>query len=109
MNATDKAQVQRVQSTAVLVELPKDRTEAAEDLRSTYGGFNRPLEEVELGEQDITRMQQLLGVEVDGQVGPMTFRALRDFRRSVGIPLEGPPTSRDLEKLAHAEKRNWGR
>ena len=109
MNATDKAQVQRVQSTAVLAELPKDRTEAEEDLRSTYGGFNRPLEEVELGEQDISRMQQLLGVDQDGQVGPMTFRALRDFRRSVGIPLEGPPTSRDLEKLSHAEKRNWGR
>jgi peptidoglycan hydrolase-like protein with peptidoglycan-binding domain len=109
MNATDKAQVQRVQSTAVMAELPKDRAEAAEDLRSGYGGYNRPLEDVELGEQEITRMQQLLGVEADGQVGPMTERALRDFRRSVGLPVGGPPTQQDLEKLAHAEKRSWGR
>lgn len=109
MNETDKAQVQRIQSTAVLNELPRDRAEAAEDLRSGYGGFNRPYEDVELSEHDIIQMQQLLGVDADGQVGPTTERALRDFRRSVGIPLEGPPSQRDLDKLAHAEKRSYGR
>ena len=109
MNASDKGQVQRVQSTAVLAELPKDRADAADDLRSGYGGYNRPLEDVELSERDIQQLQQLLGVDQDGQFGPMTERALRDFRRSVGLPAGGPPTSRDLEKLQHAEKRSWGR
>lgn len=79
----------------------------SEDLRSAYG-YHRPAEESDLDQREIMHLQELLGVTPDGDFGPSSMQALRDFRRSAGLSMEGPPSHRDLEKLAHAERRHYG-
>lgn len=108
MNDQDRAVIQRIQSAAVLDRAPYEG-EGAEALRSAYGGYNRPLEETDLNEDQVRRLQELLGVTPDGDFGPSSYRALRDFRRSAGLQLEGAPNRADLERLSHAERRDWGR
>jgi hypothetical protein len=104
----DKSVIQRIQSAAAL-ERPPYQGEGAEEMRSAYGGYNRPLEETDLNEEQIRHLQEMLGVTPDGDFGPTSYRALRDFRRNAGLPLEGAPSHADLEKLAHSERREWGR
>lgn len=108
MNEQDKSIVQRIQSSAAL-EAPPYRGEGADEMRTGYGGFHRPLEETDLRQEQIQHLQELLGVTADGDFGPASYRALRDFRRSVGFQLEGAPSRADLEKLEHGERRAWGR
>jgi hypothetical protein len=62
---------------------------------------NYRAEMTSLREDDVKRLQELLGVNPDGDFGPESFRALREFRRSAGIRADGPPTREDLERAMH--------
>lgn len=108
MSGEDKSVIQRIQS-ATALDHPPYGGEGADEMRSAYGGYHRPLEETDLSEDQVRRLQEMLGVTPDGDFGPASYRALRDFRRSAGLPLEGAPSQGDLEKLGHSERRDWGR
>ncbi len=105
MTEQDMAQVRQLD----MVVAPAYGPGESEDLRSAYGGYNRPAQESDLSQEEIARLQESLGVTADGQFGSESYRALRDFRRSAGLPMEGPPSHRDLERLAKADRRGYGR
>jgi peptidoglycan hydrolase-like protein with peptidoglycan-binding domain len=108
MSDVDKGIIKRVETSASLESPYGQGGEGSAEVQSAYGGYHPRAQESELDEEAIKRLQELLGVPADGDFGPTSYRALRDFRRSAGIPLEGPPTPRDLERLAHSERRRYG-
>ena len=75
--------------------------EGTADVQSAYGGYHRRAEESQLDEKEIKRLQELLGVTADGDFGASSYRALREFRRKVGLRADGPPSREDAERLSH--------
>ena len=108
MSDADRGIIKRVETSASLESPYGQGAEGSAEVQSAYGGYHPRAQESELDEEAIKRLQELLGVTADGDFGPTSYRALRDFRRSAGIPLEGAPTPRDLERLAHSERRRYG-
>jgi hypothetical protein len=106
MNDQDKATIKQVELSQGVS--PYGGGEGSQDVASGWG-YHPGAMESGLDEEQIKHLQQLLGVEPDGDFGYQSNRALRDFRRGVGLPLEGPPTMADLEKAQRSERRNWGR
>jgi peptidoglycan hydrolase-like protein with peptidoglycan-binding domain len=109
MNDTDKGIVKRIETSASMESPYGAGAEGSDELRSAYGGYHRRAEEADLDVGDIKRLQDLLGVTADGEFGPESYRALRDFRRSAGLRLDGPPNHQDLERIARGQRRQWGR
>ena len=62
------------------------------------GGYGRPSFSV-LSPDQIAEMQRFLGVTPDGIFGGESQQALRQFRRSAGLRIDGPPTREDLDLL----------
>lgn len=109
MNDTDKGIIKRIETAASTESPYGPGAEGSDELRSAYGGYHRRAEEADLDVGDIKRLQDLLGVTADGEFGPESYRALRDFRRSAGLRLDGPPNRQDLERIARGQRRHWGR
>jgi len=107
MTEQDKAQIRQVDMSQGPAPYESNAV-GAEDVRSAYG-HHRGAERTDLDENDIRRLQELLGVAVDGEPGPQTTQALREFRRSAGLRVDGPPSREDLDRLSKGDRRrgNW--
>jgi hypothetical protein len=109
MTDVDKGIIKRVETSQSLESPYGANAEGSADLQSAYGGYHARAEETELDEEGVKHLQEMLGVNADGEFGPESYRALRDFRRSAGLRLDGPPSRADLDKIGHGERRRWGR
>ncbi len=108
MSEQDKATIRQVEMSQGVAAPYEASAGGVEDVRSAYG-YHRGAEESQLDEGDIKRLQELLGVTPDGDFGFESNRALRDFRRSAGLRMDGPPTREDLERAGKSERRGYGR
>ena len=108
MNDTERGIIKRVETSATTESPYGQGAEGTSDVQSAYGGYHPRAEQSDLDEDGIKRVQELLGVTPDGDFGSESYRALRDFRRSSGLSLEGPPSPRDLERLGKGERRRYG-
>lgn len=65
----------------------------------------RPVDDAPLSRNAVLSLQEALNAlgfdagEPDGMVGPRTRAALRDYQRSAGLPPDGYPTPRLIEKI----------
>ncbi len=108
MNQQDIDQVRSLDQTVSVTPPYGPAAGESEDLRSAYG-YHRPAEVGDLDQEGIKHLQEMLGVTPDGDFGAESYRALRDFRRTAGLRMEGPPNREDLERLAKTERRGYGR
>ncbi len=108
MNDTDKGIIKRIETSAGVDTPYGAGVEGSVDTQSAYG-YHRGAQESQLDEDEIKRLQEVLGVTADGDFGFESYRALKDFRRNAGLRMDGPPTREDLEKISRGERRRWGR
>jgi len=86
---------------AVIYGMLTRRSEVWEDLYSDGGQFSKPVQGDKWGLQSIQTMLTELGfpAAVDGQMGPETQGAVKNFQSQNGLPASGTPDAATRKKL----------